>query len=30
LIAATALLRAVPLVTSDEKLRELEFLPTIW
>lgn len=30
LIAATALLRAVPLVTSDEKLREIEFLPTIW
>jgi PIN domain nuclease of toxin-antitoxin system len=30
LIAATALLRAVPLVTSDEKLRETEFLPTVW
>ena len=30
LIAATALLRAVPLVTYDEKLREIEFLPTIW
>ena len=30
LIAATALLRGVPLVTYDEKLREVEFLPTIW
>lgn len=30
LIAATALLRAVPLVTYDEKLREVEHLPTIW
>lgn len=30
LIAATALLRAVPLVTYDEKLRAVEFLPTIW
>ncbi len=30
LIAATALLRAVPLVTYDEKLRETEVLPTIW
>jgi PIN domain nuclease of toxin-antitoxin system len=30
LIAATALLRAVPLVTYDDKLREVEFLPTIW
>lgn len=30
LIAATALVRAVPLVTYDERLRETEFLPTIW
>ena len=30
LIAATALLRAAPLVTYDGKLREVEFLPTIW
>ena len=30
LIAATALVRAVPLVTFDEKLRETEYLPTIW
>lgn len=30
LIAATALVHAVPLVTYDEKLRETEFLPTIW
>ena len=30
LLAATALLRTVPLVTSDEKLREADFLPTIW
>jgi PIN domain nuclease of toxin-antitoxin system len=30
LIAATALIRAVPLVTYDEKLRETEYLPTIW
>lgn len=30
LIAATALLRAVPLVTYDEALRKVAFLPTIW
>lgn len=30
LIAATALVLAVPLVTYDEKLREAEYLPTIW
>jgi PIN domain nuclease of toxin-antitoxin system len=30
LIAATALLRAVPLVTYDEKLRDVQHLPTIW
>lgn len=30
LIAATALLRAVPLVTCDERLRKIEFLSTIW
>jgi PIN domain nuclease of toxin-antitoxin system len=30
LIAATALLRSIPLVTYDEKLREAEFLATIW
>lgn len=30
LIAATALLRAVPLVTYDEKLRETGLLTTIW
>lgn len=30
LIAATALLRSAALLTHDEKLREIEFLPTIW
>lgn len=30
LIAATALLRGAPLVTRDEKLREVEHLATIW
>ena len=30
MIAATALLRDVPLVTYDEKLRKLERLKTIW
>ena len=30
LVAATALLREVPLVTYDQRLRETEVLPTIW
>jgi PIN domain nuclease of toxin-antitoxin system len=30
MIAATALLRGVPLVTHDEKLRSVEYLETIW
>jgi PIN domain nuclease of toxin-antitoxin system len=30
MIAATALLRGVPLVTHDEKLRGIEHLQTIW
>ena len=30
MIAATALLRGVPLVTHDEKLRGIEYLKTIW
>ena len=30
LIAATALLREVPLVTYDQRLRETGVLPTIW
>jgi PIN domain nuclease of toxin-antitoxin system len=30
MIAATALLRDAPLVTSDEKLRKTEHLKTIW
>ena len=30
MIAATALLREVPLVTYDEKLRGVEYLKTIW
>jgi PIN domain nuclease of toxin-antitoxin system len=30
LIAATALVWAVPLVTYDEKVREAELLPTLW
>jgi PIN domain nuclease of toxin-antitoxin system len=30
LIAATALVHPVPLGTYDEKLRETDFLPTIW
>lgn len=30
LIAATALIRAIPLVTYDEKLRGTEYLSTIW
>lgn len=30
MIAATALLRGVPLVTHDERLREVEYLKTVW
>lgn len=30
MITATALLRDVPLVTHDEKLRSVEYLKTIW
>jgi len=30
MIAATALLRGVPLVTQDEKLHRIEYLKTIW
>jgi PIN domain nuclease of toxin-antitoxin system len=30
MIAATALLRGVPLVTQDEELRKIEHLKTIW
>jgi PIN domain nuclease of toxin-antitoxin system len=30
MIAATALLRGAPLVTSDEKLQGIEYLTTIW
>jgi PIN domain nuclease of toxin-antitoxin system len=30
MIAATALLRGVPLVTHDEKLHGIEYLKTIW
>jgi PIN domain nuclease of toxin-antitoxin system len=30
MIAATALLRGVPLVTHDEKLRKTKYLQTIW
>lgn len=30
MIAATALLRGVPLVTHDERLRSVEYLKTIW
>jgi len=30
MIAATALLRGLPLVTRDEKLRGIEYLKTIW
>ena len=30
MIAATAILRGVPLVTQDEKLRDIEYLKTIW
>lgn len=30
MIGATALLRGVPLVTHDEKLRGVEYLKTIW
>jgi PIN domain nuclease of toxin-antitoxin system len=30
LIAATALLRGAPLVTHEARLREVDFLPTIW
>jgi predicted nucleic acid-binding protein len=30
MIAATALLRGVPLLTHDEKLHGIEYLETIW
>ena len=30
MIAATALLRGVPLVTHDDRLRRIEYLKTIW
>jgi len=30
MIAATALIHGVPLVTHDEKLRRIEYLKTIW
>ena len=30
MIAATALLRGLPLVTHDERLRQIEYLKTVW